>query len=158
MRPYVDEDYYEENWMTGTIPEDALEKYLSRASMEIDNMTSGRLRKGLPTEYYQRDRIKSAVCEVADLMYSYNMTDRLAMQALAEMKTKELSEKGIKSVSDGTESIAYTSGSDLVAQAKALFPELAATKEERHKAIRHIIWKYLAGIPDVDGTNLLYAG
>lgn len=155
---YADEKYYTEMWMTGTIPVENLKGYLSRASAEIDNMTFGRLRKGLPEDEYYQDKIRSAVCETADLIYSYNMADNLAMQALKEMHSKDASEKGVKSISDGTESITYNTGSDLAAQAKAMFPELASTKEERSKAIRQIIRRYLAGIPDTEGTNLLYAG
>ncbi len=155
---YADEKYYTEMWMTGTIPVENLEGYLSRASMEIDNMTFGRLRKGLPEDEYYQDRIRSATCEVADLLYSYNIADNLAMQALKEMNSKELSEKGIKSISDGTESITYNTGNDLASQAKAMFPELASTRVERNKAVSHVIRRYLAGIPDAEGTNLLYAG
>lgn len=155
---YADKEYYTSMWMTGTIPVENLEGYLSRASAEIDNMTFGRLRKGLPEDEYYQDRIRSAVCETADLLYSYNMADNLAMQALKEMNSKNTSEKGIKSISDGTESVTYNTGSDLVAQAKAMFPELASTKGERNKAIMQTIRRYLAGIPDTEGTNLLYAG
>lgn len=155
---YADEKYYTEMWMTGAIPVENLEGYLSRASMEIDNITFGRLRKGLPEDKYYQDRIRSAVCETADLLYSYNMADNLAMQALKEMNSKDISEKGIKSISDGTESVTYNTGSDLATQAKAMFPELASTKTERSKVIMHTIRRYLVGIPDVEGTNLLYAG
>lgn len=121
-------------------------------------MTFGRLRKGLPEDEYNQDRIRSAACETADLLYSYNMADNLAMQALKEMNSKDTSEKGIKSISDGTESVTYNTGSDLAAQAKAMFPELASTKTERSKVIMQTIRRYLAGIPDAEGTNLLYAG
>ena len=155
---YADEEYYTTMWKTGTIPEEKLKGFLSRASMEVDNMTFGRLRKGLPEDEYYQDKIRSAVCETADLLYSYNMADNLAMQALKEMNAKEISEKGIKSISDGTESATYNTGSDLASQAKAMFPELASTKEERNRAVHQIIRRYLAGIPDIEGTNLLYAG
>ena len=49
---YADEEYYTSMWMTGTIPAENLKGYLSKASMEIDNMTFGRLRKGLPEDPY----------------------------------------------------------------------------------------------------------
>lgn len=155
---YADEEYYTSMWMTGTIPAENLKGYLSRASMEIDNMTFGRLRKGLPEDPYYQDKIRSAVCETADLLYSYNVADNLAMQALKKMNSKDISEKGIKSISDGTESVTYNTGSDLASQAKAMFPELASTREERSKAVSHVIRRYLAGIPDTEGINLLYAG
>ncbi|RHK00725.1 hypothetical protein DW098_00600 [Ruminococcus sp. AM07-21] len=155
---YADEEYYTSMWMTGTIPAENLKGYLSKASMEIDNMTFGRLRKGLPEDPYYQDKIRSAVCETADLLYSYNVADNLAMQALKEMNSKDISEKGIKSISDGTESVTYNTGSDLTSQAKAMFPELASTREERSKAVSHVIRRYLTGIPDTEGINLLYAG
>lgn len=155
---YADEEYYTSMWMTGTIPAENLKGYLFRASMEIDNMTFGRLCKGLPEDSYYQDKIRSAVCETADLLYSYDMADNLAMQALKEMNSKDISEKGIKSISDGTESVTYNTGSDLASQAKAMFPELASTREERSRTVRHVIRRYLVGIPDTEGINLLYAG
>lgn len=87
---YADEEYYTSMWMTGTIPAENLKGYLSKASMEIDNMTFGRLRKGLPEDPYYQDKIRSAVCETADLLYSYNVADNLAMQALKEMNSKDM--------------------------------------------------------------------
>lgn len=58
------------------------------------------------------------------------------------------------SVSSGRESISYSVGNT----SASVYAAAAANFAEQNKLVGSIAVKYLANIPDANGTNLLYAG
>ena len=155
---YADEHFYTAEWGGSLITGKDIGIYLKRASNEIDTYTSRRIRKGLPEDAYAQERIQMAVCSVAELLYQFELADRQARQAIADAASKDISEKNIKSVSDGTESVTYVTGSEQASQAKALSPVFSASIAGRRKELYSTICRYLSGISDKDGIKLLYAG
>lgn len=86
--PYVDYNFYFNNWLGNTIPDDEFEKYIKRAQHEVEYYTFGRIDDNVT------DKVKNAICAVADILYDvYSASDNIP--------------RGIKSESVDDVSITY---------------------------------------------------
>lgn len=155
---YADGKFYEEVWGSGTIPAGELPAYLNRASMEVDTLTFGRLRKGLPEDAYAAEKIHMAVCCGADILYMCDLAEKQAGEAVRQAASGNEAEREVKAVSDGTESITYVTGGELSGQAGKMSAVLSESGRGREKLLRDRLRYYLSDIRDRDGINLLYAG
>ncbi len=147
---YADKNFYKAKYYGDCIDAIELEKWLSRASDELDTLTFGRLIEHFPTLEIHAEKVKKAVCAIAEALYNIN-----------EQKKAMMAQKGedgkyhgaISSVSSGRESISYSLNNNTSVYARA-----AADYNEQTALLKDIASKYLSNIPDSTGINLLYAG
>lgn len=151
MASYADLTFYKDVFFGEELTENNADKWLSMASDEVDTLTFGRLTYAFPTVEAHTEKVKKAVCAIAEALYLIDVQRK----AVTAQLTADGSYKGaVASVSSGRESISYSVGN----ASSSTYAAAAAKVSERNKLIGSIAVKYLANIPDADGINLLYAG
>ena len=148
---YADYAFYTDSFYGDTFADQTTaNKYLERASDEVDTLTHRRLEGAFPTIEADAVKVKKAVCAVAEALYLVDFQRK----AVALQQATDGSYRGIvSSVSSGKESISYATGT-----AASVYAAAAADDEKLKTLISDIAVKYLANVPDANGTNLLYAG
>ena len=147
---YADYYFYIQVYSGEYSQEEGIDRWLEMASDELDVFTFGRLLNAFPVEDTHAAKVKKAVCAIADALYLVDVQRKAA----APQKQEDGSYHGaVSSVSSGGESISYSK-----ADSGSVYAEAAASKEKEFELVRSIAFKYLAGIPDANGVNLLYAG
>ncbi len=148
---YSTSQFYVEEYFGNEIPLDDINKYLSRASDELDTLTYGRLVKAYPTEQIYSEKVQKAVCAVAECLYKIE-EQRKAVAARVDTDGKYTGP--ISSIKAGEESVSYTS----VNSSSSVYSAAAASKEAQNQLIAETAARYIANVPDANGINLLYAG
>lgn len=150
---YADLTFYQDEYFGDLLTEDNAAKWLERASDWLDVLTRGRLTFAFPTVSGHIAKVKKAVCAMAEALFSVDEQRK----ALMVQKAADGSYKGtVASISSGKESITYLSGSS--ATSSSVYAAAAADSEAETKLVLDTAVMYLAGIPDANGINLLYAG
>lgn len=147
---YADFDFYKKSYFGDALTEDNAAKWLTRASDELDGPTFGRLTYAFPTIEAHAEKVRKAVCAVADALF---FIDVQRMAASAQMAADGSYRGAVASISSGRESVSYSAKTDASAYAAA-----AASPAANAQLICSIAVKYLANVPDAEGVNLLYAG
>lgn len=151
MAAYTDYSFYKEAFFGDVLTQETAEKWLSRASDAIDNLTFSRLQSAFPADEYHAQKVKKAVCAVAEALYFID----LQQKAAAVQKTQDGSYRGaVTSVSSGRESVSYAN----VGEAASVYAKAAENSAEMDMLLKSITVRYLANVPDANGVNLLYAG
>lgn len=151
---YADEAFYLMKYYGKIIPKNKsndIYRFLERASDELDTITFGRLLTAFPTNEAHAAKVKKAVCAVAEVLY------RIEEHQKAADAHKDSSGNyvgAISSIKAGEESITYAA----VNSAASVYSSAAVSTAERNKLIAETAARYIANIPDANGTNLLYAG
>lgn len=147
---YTDYDFYTDRYYGDVLTSENADKFLERASDELDTLTFRRLTGAFPTIEADIVKVKKAVCAVAETLYLVEYQRK----AVALQKAEDGSYRGaISSLSSGKESISYSTGVSASAYA------VAAQDDKKLQAlITDTAVKYLANVPDASGVNLLYAG
>lgn len=149
---YADAEYYTDTFGGDVLPDGSEDKYLLLACDELDALTFGRLTFAFPTVEAHAEKVKRAVCAIAEALY-YIDAARKANAAI--LQADGVTYRGaIASISSGRESISYSLGGS----SNSAYSAAAASVEAQDGLIRSIAAKYLANIPDANGVNLLYAG
>lgn len=149
---YTDFAFYTDSYFGDTLAQDEAPKWLERASEELDALTFRRLVSAFPTEESDVIQVKKAVCAIADALYLVYL-QRIAASA---QQAADGSYRGaITSISSGKESVSYAVNG---ATSASVYAAAAASAEAQTVLLRDTAAKYLAGIPDANGVNLLYAG
>lgn len=148
---YSTSQFYVEEYFGDIIPENEINKYLSRASDELDTLTYGRLIKAYPTEQIYDEKVQKAVCAVAECLYKIE-EQRKAVASRIDTDGKYTGP--ISSIKAGEESVSYTS----VNSSSSVYSAAAASKEVQNQLIAETATRYIANVPDANGINLLYAG
>ncbi len=148
---YSTSQFYVEEYFGNEIPLDDINKYLSRASDELDMLTYGRLIKAYPTEQIYSEKVQKAVCAVAECLYKIE-EQRKAVAARIDTDGKYTGP--ISSIKAGEESVSYAS----VNSSASVYSAAAASKEAQNQLIAETAARYIANVPDANGINLLYAG
>ncbi len=151
MAAYADFNFYENTYFGDVLTADKAAKWLSLASDEIDTLTFGRLTFAFPTVEAHIEKVKKAVCAVAEALHHVD----LQRKAVAAQPSADGSYRGaVASISSGRESISYAVGN----ASASTYAAAAANTADFNKLLYSIAVKYLANIPDANGVNLLYAG
>lgn len=148
---YSTSQFYVEEYFGNEIPLDDINKYLSRASDELDTLTYDRLVKAYPTEQIYSEKVQKAVCAVAECLYKIE-EQRKAVAARVDTDGKYTGP--ISSIKAGEESVSYTS----VNSSSSVYSAAAASKEAQNQLVAETAARYIANVPDANGINLLYAG
>lgn len=161
---YADLEFYKTSYFGNVVPDSDFPRMSERASDYIDIITFDRLADGLPENERQQNRIKKAVCAVAEKYYQLSLADTQATAAASGSATTTGATAGttgiITSKSSGSESISFASPSETGSAAKTWSAVYAAAGNEQE--INKLLWStaapYLMGIRTEEGIPILYAG
>lgn len=150
---YADLNYYTMNFFGDILTECDAAKWLLRASDELDMLTFGRLSDSFPANFEHADKVKKAVCAIAEALALMDS----AQKAASISKGPDGEYHGaVVSISSGRESKSYQNAASAVTA--SMYAAAAADPKKRSALIKREAAKYLANVPDANGTNLLYAG
>lgn len=151
MAQYADFEFYQNKYYGEALTAENADRWLSRASDELDVLTFGRLIFAFPTVEAYAEKVKKAACAVAEALFFIDVQRK----AVSAHQTEDGEYRGaVSSISSGKESIAFSvNGSAASAYAAA-----ASDESKRNALIIEVAARYLANVPDANGTNLLYAG
>lgn len=149
---YADYTFYTETFYGDTLTEDTADKWLERASDELDALTFRRLTSAFPTETAHVVKVKKAVCAIADALY---LIDLQRIAASAQQAPDGSYRGAVTSISSGQESMSFAVNG---AASASVYAAAVASAEARTTLLCDIAATYLSGIPDDNGVNLLYAG
>ncbi len=148
---YADRNFYISEYYGDILTKQNTEKWLSLASDELDALTFGRLTFAFPEIESHAEKVKKAVCAIAEALFNIDVQRKAVSAQKAEDGTYRLA---VSSVSSGRESISYSRSNS----SDSVYSAAASNTAEQRKLIRSIAEKYISNIPDADGINLLYAG
>ena len=151
MAAYADLTFYKDSFFGDVLTDKNANEWLSLASDEIDTLTFGRLTFAFPTVEAHIEKVKKAVCAVAEALFYIDLQRKAATARVTEDGEYRGS---VASISSGRESISFSVNS----ASASVYAAAAANAAEQNKLIGSIVAKYLANIPDANGINLLYAG
>ena len=148
---YADFTFYAESYYGNSLSEDTAARFLEQASDEIDSITWGRLATAFPTNELHISKVKKAVCAVADALF---LIDTQSKAALLQKSENGYTGGVISSISSGKESVSYTTSG----ASASMYAAAASSAVALRELLNSIAVRYLANVPDNNGTNLLYAG
>lgn len=161
---YASSEFYTSVYMGSAIPENNFPKYAEQASDFIDIMTFDRLEDDFPENEKHANRIRKAVCAMAEKLYQIDLAQQQAIAGASGSSTTT-TESGtttgiITSKSAGNESISYATPQQMGASAKewsAVF-SAAGDSSKTNDILLKTALPYLMGIRTSDGIPILYAG
>lgn len=148
---YADYAFYTGCYHGEHTAEDGMDRWLERASDELDYFTCNRLMTAFPTVEAHVVKVKKAVCAIADALYQVDVQRRAAAPQTAANGSVC---GAIASITSGKESISYSG----VNAGGSVYSDAAASQGKLFALVQSIAVQYLAGIPDANGVNLLYRG
>lgn len=148
---YADYNFYTESYYGDELTESNAAKWLERASDELDALTFHRLQRYYPSSESSDKSVKKAVCAIAETLLRIDVQ----MQAGSAQKGSDgLYHGAIASLSSGRESVSYASNS----AGSTIYAKAAVDEAVKLKLLQSAAVKYLSGVSDERGINLLYAG
>lgn len=132
---YCNYEFYKDNYLGNVIAEADFPRLSERASEKLDLLTFDRLADNFPTDERTADKVKKAVCALAEIISDIDV---------AEKTSRENGGMGISSVSSGSESISYSNNS--------LVGAVLSDRNAQNKLFYETAREYLSG------TGLLYEG
>ena len=162
---YADYEFYTTSYFGSVVPETDFPRLAERASDFVDTMTFDRLVDGLPTNERSQNRIKKAVCSLAELMYQIELAEKNAANAAASGASTTIGSGGsatgvVTSVSSGSESISYATPQQIGASAKEWSAVYAAAGDvqKTNDLLLKTALPLLMGVRTDEGIPILYAG
>lgn len=149
---YVDIESYIA--LYGEIEETAFNRLLWDASRVLDSETSGvdgykKLKHAFPTDEEDAETVRRCVCVLVNTMHR---VEKAASNAYVEREDGTVVGRLVSSISSGSESISYSTGASTVVD-KVVSGALDAAE-----LYRNTVRRYLSGVQDSNGVNLLYGG
>lgn len=162
---YADYEFYTTSYFGSVVPETDFPRLAERASDFVDLMTFDRLVDGLPTNERSQERIKKAVCSLAELMYQIELAEKNATNAAVSGTSTAIGSGGsttgiVTSVSSGSESISYATPQQIGASAKEWSAVYAAAGDvqKTNDLLLKTALPLLMGVRTDKGIPVLYAG
>lgn len=162
MAKYVDYEFYKtlygEKGVSGTdfnrLSWDAC-KRIDAATTTVDGIK--KLKIAFPTDEDDSETVKRCLCELINILYKLEQAEERvnASQGFVQREDGTVSSKLVSSVSAGNESISYSTNN---ISAATLIDKALSDKTVQEQLYRDTIAKYLSGVTDKNGINLLYAG
>ena len=125
------------------------ERIMDDATTGVDGVR--KLRRAYPLDEYGAEAVKRCACALVDVLWQLEAaTETLRKaQAVTEDADGSMHSRLVASRSAGSESISYATGSAAKTGSTAID---AAVSDQTARA------RYLSGIPDANGVNLLFMG
>lgn len=131
------------------------------ADRTMDIHTTGvdgvrKLQKAMPTDSYALEAVKRCSCALVDLLYQIETVENGAVAAAGSVERSDgtVTGKQVSSMSSGSESITYT----VSTAASTTIGAAVADPAARSRLFAETVRKYLSGVQDANGVNLLYGG
>lgn len=161
---YADYEFYTKSFFGNVVPESDFNRVSERASDFVDTLTHDRLIEQFPTSEKAQNRIKKAVCALAEVVYQFDLAQQNAVSASAKGATvtagDEVSTGVITSKSSGSESVSYATPQQLGSSAKewSAVYAVAGDSAKMNDLLMATAVPLLMGIRTDEGIPILYAG
>ena len=155
---YITYEQYKEIQGDEAVSEADFKRLCFSAQRRVDELTTGldgvrKLAVAWPTDDYTAECVMRCLCELTNLMQCVEAA-RNAGSASTASDGSVVASGVVTSVSSGTESITYATGSSLSSAILAAAGSVQAEDELYRSTIR----SYLDGLTDANGVRLLYGG
>lgn len=158
MASYVDYEFYKNLYGKNAVPESDFNRLSWEAQKRVDNITFGKLKFAFPTNEDDVEAVKRCVCKLIEIAAALEAANKRVSEGqgyVVDEATGSMRGKVVSSVSSGSESISYTAKSE---SGSTLIDAVLSDKAAQDKLYAETVKEYLAGVPDANGVNLLYAG
>lgn len=162
MAKYVDYEFYKTLYGAKGVSETDFNRLSWDACKRIDAATTTvdgikKLKIAFPTDEDDSETVKRCLCELINILYKLEQAEERvnASQGFVQREDGTVSSKLVSSVSAGNESISYSTNN---ISAATLIDKALSDKTVQEQLYRDTIAKYLSGVTDKNGINLLYAG
>lgn len=162
MAKYVDYEFYKTLYGEKGVSETDFNRASWDACKRIDAATTTvdgikKLKIAFPTDEDDSEAVKRCLCELINILYKLEQAEERvnASQGFVQREDGTVSSKLVSSVSAGNESISYSTNN---ISAATLIDKALSDKTVQEQLYRDTIAKYLSGVTDKNGINLLYAG
>lgn len=162
MAKYADYEFYKTLYGEKSISETDFNRLSWDACKRIDAATTTvdgikKLKIAFPTDEDDSEAVKRCLCELINILYKLEQAEERvnASQGFVQREDGTVSSKLVSSVSAGNESISYSTNN---ISAATLIDKALSDKTVQEQLYRDTIAKYLSGVTDKNGINLLYAG
>lgn len=152
---YVEYEFYTKLYGEDAVKEAEFNRFSWDACKMVDYHTTGvdglkKLKHFFPVDEDDSESVKRCICELINTMHKIKQEEE-NMSGYVSREDGSLQGKIITSVSAGNESISYSAG-------KTAMSEAVNSSAAREKLYMNIIKRYLSGVTDSNGVNLLYMG
>lgn len=162
MAKYADYEFYKTLYGEKSVSETDFNRLSWDACKRIDAATTTvdgikKLKIAFPTDEDDSEAVKRCLCELINILYKLEQAEERvnASQGFVQREDGTVSSKIVSSVSAGNESISYSTNN---ISAATLIDKALSDKTVQEQLYRDTIAKYLSGVTDKNGINLLYAG
>lgn len=162
MAKYVNYEFYKTLYGEKSVSETDFNRLSWDACKKIDAATTTvngikKLKIAFPTDEEDSETVKRCLCELINISYKLEQAEERvnASQGFVQREDGTVSSKLVSSVSAGNESISYSINNT---SAATLIDKALSDKAAQEQLYRDTITKYLSGVTDKNGINLLYAG
>lgn len=159
---YIDYEYYTELY-NDELSEQGFSRLVWEACRKVDIETTGvdgikRLKVAFPIDKDDAESVKRCVAKLVNTAYLIEQAEKRADKAKAYIEREDgtLAGKVVTSISSGSESISYSSGSS--SAESTMIDAVLSDKTAQNSLYRYMIRDYLSGICDANGVPLLYMG
>jgi hypothetical protein len=152
--------YSEYTELYAPVDEKVFNRLALRASRHIDRLTTGvdgvkKLRVAFPVDEDSVSAVKHCAAEAVNILWQIQEAEKSASLGRGYTETENgLQGKVISSVSAGNESISFSTGGTQ----KTVIDYAVSDPSIGDRLICKTIRKYLSGVQDANGVNLLYMG
>lgn len=155
--PYVTIEEYKA--LYGDIEEIIFNRLSWDASKLLDSETTGvdgyrKLKYAFPTDTDDSESVRRCACVLINTMYRVEKAEEIARNSFVEREDGTFVGKVISSVSSGAESISYSTNSGTV----TVVDKVVSGALDSNDIYRSVMRRYLSGVSDANGVNLLYGG
>ena len=161
---YATYEDYKALYGESTLDETGFARLVWEAEKVMDDATTGvdavrKLRLFPPKDADGAEAVKRCACALVDTLRLIGETEqaRREAQTLAENADGTVHSRMIASVTAGSESVSYVTGSAAGAQSTAI-DAAVGDRTARARLLDDTVRRYLAGVPDANGVNLTYLG
>lgn len=162
MAKYADYEFYKTLYGEKSVSETDFNRLSWDACKKIDAATTTvdgikKLKIAFPTDEDDSEAVKRCLCELINILYKLEQAEERvnASQGFVQREDGTVSSKLVSSVSAGNESISYSTNN---ISAATLIDKALSDKTVQEQLYRDTIAKYLSGVTDKNGINLLYVG
>lgn len=160
---YVDYEYYKSLYGEKAVSETDFNRLSWDACRKLDIATTGidnvkKLKVAFPVDKDDIETVRRCACNLIEIASEIaEAEERIkSSQGLVERGDGTVTGKLVSSVSAGTESISYATGS--TSGGSTLIDSVLTDKGAQEQLYRDTISEYLSGVTDANGVNLLFMG
>lgn len=160
MENMITYEFYTDTYYGDVIPEDAFNKFASRAYDKFNYLTFNHVSYIKDTDEFEYDgdllddaiveKIRKCVCRLAEILYEIDVREKSNRETIGYETTGDGKHgKIISSVSNGSESISYSVSNNTK---NSMIDAVLSDEKAQKRLFDDVVTEYLSG------TGLLYAG